>query len=169
MHALEKEMATDSSILAWRIPGTKEPGGLPSMGLQRVRHDWSDLAAAAAANASKGISPCGSDSKESATMQETWIRSLCREYPLEKEMASCSSNLAWKSHGWGNLAGTVRGVTKSLTGLSDFTFIFHSSKVCSKFSKPGFNSTWTLNFRMFKLDLEKAEKPEVKLPTSVGL
>ena len=41
-------MATHSSVLAWRIPGTEEPGGLPSMGSCRVRHDWSDLAAAAA-------------------------------------------------------------------------------------------------------------------------
>ena len=48
-HALEKEMATHSSVLAWRIPGTEEPGGLPSMGSHRVGHDWSDLAAAAAA------------------------------------------------------------------------------------------------------------------------
>ena len=38
-HALEKEMATHSSVLAWRIPGTGEPGGLLSMGLHRVRHD----------------------------------------------------------------------------------------------------------------------------------
>ena len=48
-HALEKEMATHSSILAWRIPGTEEPGGLQSMGSHRVGHDWCDLAAAAAA------------------------------------------------------------------------------------------------------------------------
>ena len=48
-HALEKEMETHSSVLAWRIPGTGEPGGLPSMGSHRVGHDWSDLAAAAAA------------------------------------------------------------------------------------------------------------------------
>ena len=47
--ALEKEVATHSSVLAWRIPGTGEPGGLPSMGSHRVGHDWSDLAAAAAA------------------------------------------------------------------------------------------------------------------------
>ena len=47
--ALEKEMATHSSILAWRIPEMGEPGGLPSMGSHRVGHDWSDLAAAAAA------------------------------------------------------------------------------------------------------------------------
>ena len=45
-HALEKEMATHSSVLAWRIPGTGEPGGLPSMGSHRVGHDWTDLAAA---------------------------------------------------------------------------------------------------------------------------
>ena len=38
-HALEKEMATHSSVLAWRIPGMGEPGGLPSVGLHRVRHD----------------------------------------------------------------------------------------------------------------------------------
>ena len=47
-HALEKEMATHSSVLAWRIPGTGEPGGLPSMGSHRVEHDWSNLAAVAA-------------------------------------------------------------------------------------------------------------------------
>ena len=47
-HALEKEMATHSSVLAWRIPGTGEPRELPSMGSHRVGHGWSDLAAAVA-------------------------------------------------------------------------------------------------------------------------
>ena len=46
-HALEKEMATHSSALAWRIPGMGQPGWLPSMGSHRVGHDLSDLAAAA--------------------------------------------------------------------------------------------------------------------------
>ena len=46
-HALEKEMATHSSVLAWRIPRTGEPGGLPWMGSHRVGHDCSDLAVAA--------------------------------------------------------------------------------------------------------------------------
>ena len=50
-HALEKEMATHSSVLAWRIPGTGEPDGLLSLGSHRVGHDWGDLAAAAAAAA----------------------------------------------------------------------------------------------------------------------
>ena len=47
-HALEKEMETHSSVLAWRIPGTAEPGGLTSVGSHRVGHDWCDLAAPAA-------------------------------------------------------------------------------------------------------------------------
>ena len=52
-HVLEKEMAAHSSVLAWRIPQTGEPGGLLSVGSHRVGHDWSDLAAAAAACALK--------------------------------------------------------------------------------------------------------------------
>ena len=48
MHALEKEMATHPSVLAWRIPGTREPGGLLSIGSHRVGYNWTDLAAAAA-------------------------------------------------------------------------------------------------------------------------
>ena len=62
---MEKEMATHSSVLAWRIPGMAGPGGLPSMGSHRVGHDWSELAAAAAAvfcgvkvSATK-VFPCG--------------------------------------------------------------------------------------------------------------
>ena len=47
--ALEKEMATHSSVHAWRVPGTGEPAGLPSMGSHRVGHNWSELAAAATA------------------------------------------------------------------------------------------------------------------------
>ena len=50
-------MATHSSVLAWRIPGTGKPGRLPSMGSHRVGHDWSDLAAAAAAAASINVMP----------------------------------------------------------------------------------------------------------------
>ena len=56
-HALEKEMATHSSVLAWRIPGTGEPHGLPSMRSHRVGHDWSDLAAAAGYMMEKAMDP----------------------------------------------------------------------------------------------------------------
>ena len=57
-HAGEKVMATHSSVLAWRIPGMGEPGGLLSMGLHRVGHDWSDLAAAAAAEVLYQVPRC---------------------------------------------------------------------------------------------------------------
>ena len=51
-------MATHSSVLAWRIPGTREPGGLPSVGSHRVRHDWGDLAAANRHSQRKTPYPC---------------------------------------------------------------------------------------------------------------
>ena len=66
-HALKKEMATHSSVLAWRIPGTGEPGGLLSMGSHRVRHDWSDLATAAAAYLCNGILPSNKKKWSTAT------------------------------------------------------------------------------------------------------
>ena len=55
LHALEKDTATHSSVLAWRIPGTGEPGGLLSLGSHRVGHDWSDLAAAAGHHNSQNL------------------------------------------------------------------------------------------------------------------
>ena len=77
LHALEKEMETHSSVFAWRIPGTGEPGGLPSMGSHRVGHDWSDLAPAAAA----------------------WMRCLCVLHLFSFNCHSCSSGLE-KSRSW---------------------------------------------------------------------
>ena len=117
-HALEEEMVTHSRILAWRIPGTGEPGGLPSMGSHRVRHDWSDLAAAAVAavllldsketyhqyrpmktttsNESPKGFPGGSMVKKLRGKREMRVWSLGRENSLEKEMATHSSILTWE-------------------------------------------------------------------------
>ena len=96
-HALEKEMATHSSVLAWRIPGTGEAGGLPSMGSHRVGHDWSDLAA-----------------------WEAWVWSLEWEDPLEAGMETHSSILAWRiPKDRGTWRAAVHGVTRSQTQLSD--------------------------------------------------
>ena len=67
-HALEKEMATHSSVFAWRIPGTGEAGRLPSMGSHRVGHDLSDLAAAAAATP-----------QEEMSLSKLWERGKDRE------------------------------------------------------------------------------------------
>ena len=95
LHAFHT-LVTHSSILAWKIPGTEEPGGLLSMESHRVGHSWSDLAAAAAAAAA------------------------------------------------------------------------HASKLMLKILQTRLQSLWTVNFQMFKLVLEKAEEPEVKLLTSTG-
>ena len=83
----------------------------------------------------------------------------CLENPMDRG--------AWRA--------TVLGVTQSQTQLKQLTmhtthnyFRTLKIKIYSKFSKPGFSSTWTVNFQMFKLALEKAEEPEIKLPTSIG-
>ena len=76
-HALEKEMATHSSVLAWRIPGTGEPGGLPSMGLHRVGHDWNDLAAAA-----YSITYSRQKYRFFRSSKNGWKLSQCRVYGL---------------------------------------------------------------------------------------
>ena len=62
-----------------------------------------------------------------------------------------------------------KGNAKAFSNYHIIAIISHTSKVMLQFSKPGFNSMWTMNFQMFKLDLEKAEEPEIKLPTSTGL
>ena len=117
-------MATHSSVLAWRIPGTGEPGGLPSMGLHRVGHDWSDFAAAVLSY--EGF-PGGASGKEPACQcrrQEMWVQSLSGDYPLEEGMATHSSILAWRIIRFtrGAWWATLHGITKDQTRLSDWHF-----------------------------------------------
>ena len=61
-----------------------------------------------------------------------------------------------------------KGNAKECSNYHTIALMSHTSKVMLKSSKPGFNSTWTMNFQMFKLNLEKAEEPEIKLLTSAG-
>ena len=61
-----------------------------------------------------------------------------------------------------------KGNAKECSNYHTIVLISHASKVMLKFSKPGFNNMWTVNFQMFKLDLEKAEEPEIKLSPSIG-
>ena len=106
-------MATHSSVLAWRIPGTGGPGGLPSMGLHRVGHDWRDLAAAAAA--ARTLLVVHWLSLQASTAVGTGLipdqgngnpfQYSCLENPMDTG--------AWQA--------TVHGVAKSWTRLSDFT------------------------------------------------
>ena len=73
-HASEDEMATHSSVLAWRIPGTVEPGGLPSMGLHRVGHDWSDLAAADLSHGHRLCARHNSRYRKYKSEQDKWVQ-----------------------------------------------------------------------------------------------
>ena len=114
MHALEKEMATHSSVLAWRIPGTEEPGGLPSMGLHRVGHDWSDLS-----------SSC--HIKSLPAVQETQVKSLSQDDPLEKEMATHSSILVWRIP-WTEEPGGLKSMGSHRVWHNWVTFTYMSGK-----------------------------------------
>ena len=125
-HALEKEMAAHSSVLAWRIPGTGEPGGLPSMGLHRVRHDWSDLAAAA--NYFLGFSMYGSFK----LLMNSWL-SLCGRlltifYCIKAFSNLCNlrikntESLQWK--------GGIRSPFSTLyTPIKVILFLMHPSRI----------------------------------------
>ena len=88
-------MATHSSVLAWKIPGTGEPGGLPSLGSHRVGHDWSDLAAAAVLfSCFPGGLQCGRPGFN------PWVGKICR-----RAWQPTSVFLPGKSHGWRSLVG----------------------------------------------------------------
>ena len=87
------------------------------------------------------------------------------------QYASKSGKLS-RGHRTGKGQFSFQSQRKAMPKNAQTTAQLHSSRTlanwCSKFSKPGFNSTWTVNFQMFKLDLEEAEETEIKLPTSIG-
>ena len=124
-HALEKEMATHSSVLAWRIPGTGEPGGLPSLGSHRVGHDWSDLAAAAAAAVveSKEVKIQGEKTRESrlkTNKDKTWALG-------EKNNATGSLKNNRKSKIWNEKLKVSDKATKS--ERNELLPLLHPSKI----------------------------------------
>ena len=95
---LEKEMATHSSIPVWRIPWTEKPGGLQSMGSQRVGHDWSDsMHADAAAAAAKSIQSCPTlcDPTEGTAPGST-VPAILQARTLEWVAISFSNAWKWK-------------------------------------------------------------------------
>ena len=131
-HALEKEMATHSSVLAWKIPGTGEPGGRLSMGSHRVRYDWSDLAAAAAATSTseaylvvlvvKNLPVNAGDVRDMGSIPGSG------RFPRKEGMATHSSILAWRIP-WTEEPGglTVHRVTNSKTQLKQLSM--HTTSV----------------------------------------
>ena len=137
------------SVLAWRIPGTGKPGGLPSMGSHRVGHDWSDLAAAAAAEsvliAISGVGGegcCCHPGASRASRVALVVKKapacagragdvgsiLGQEDLLEEEMATHCSILAWRiPMDRGAWHATVHGFTQSWTRLSDWAGVSPAS------------------------------------------
>ena len=122
-HTLEKEMATHSSVLAWRIPGTEEPSGLLSMGSHRVGHDWSDLAAMLSLGflgGARGKEPTCQCRRHKAHRFNPWVRKIpggghgktlqysCLEIPMDRE--------AWQA--------TVHRVAKNWTRLKQLSTCF---------------------------------------------
>ena len=95
-HALEKEMATHSSVLAWRAPGTGEPGGLPSMGSHRVGHGWSALAAAVAA--AEGEDGWGGNVGSAFLSVNSLV--LCTFLPCSFPYTMVSWSLVWTAGLW---------------------------------------------------------------------
>ena len=103
----------------------------------------------------------------------SWAISNPKRWCCESAALSMPAHLELSSgHRTGKGQFSFQSQRKAIPKNAQTTTKLQSSymlaKECSKFSKPGFNSTWTVNFQMFKLDFEKAEEPEIKLPTSVG-
>ena len=114
----EKAMAPHSSTLAWRIPETEEPGGLLSMGSHRVRHDWRDLAAAAAAARLLG----GSDGKASAYNAGNRFNPWVGKIPWRRIWQHTPGLLPGKYHGQRSLVGYSPWGHKESDMTEDWTF-----------------------------------------------
>ena len=131
-HALEKEMAAHSGVLAWRIPGTREPGGLPSMGSHRVGHDWSYLATAADTQRDSQVVLVVKNSPAKAGGVKR-----CRFHPwvgkifLEESMVTHSSILAWRIP-WMEEAGGLqsRGLQRVRQDWSDLAHKHSAESIC---------------------------------------
>ena len=115
-------MATHSSILAWRIPGTEEPGGLPSMGLHRVRHDWSDLAAAAVASPGNSRFPLRNYSSLNSDQwfEWDWSYSPGQRVNMWSSLASQSISfcLPQRVHKWTHDSQPIRANYEALGSIS---------------------------------------------------
>ena len=117
MSVEEKAMATHSSTLAWKIPWIEEPGRLQSIGSQRVRHDWSDLAATAAAAAAAGHYLNAEFQRIPRRDKKAFLSNQCKEIEESDIMGKTRVHfgrrqwhptpvlLPGKSHGQGSLVG----------------------------------------------------------------
>ena len=121
--ALEKELVTYSRILAWKIPWLEEPGQLQSMESQSVGHEWVTSHSLSFYNL-YGLFVTQTV-KHLPTMWETRVQSLGQEDPLEKEMATHSSILAWKIP-WMKDPGRLQSIGLQKVGHNWVTSLTHS-------------------------------------------
>ena len=198
-------------MVAWRIPGTGEPGGLLSMGLHRVGHNWSDLAAAAETERTINTD---TDTEElyKKDLHDpdnhngviTHLEPDILECEVKWALGSITTNKAsggdgipvelfqilkddavkvlhsicqqiWKTQQWPQdwersvfIPIPKKGNAKECSNYCTIALISHTSKIMLKILQSRLQQLWTVNFQMFKLVLEKAEEPEIKLPTFVG-
>ena len=122
-------MATHSGVLAWRIPGMAEPGGLPSMGSHRVGHDWSNLAAAAISHCAYIWLPQWLSSKELVCNAGDTVWLLGWKISWRRKWQPTPLFLPGKSHGQRSLQ--VHGVANSLIWLSTFTKVSLRAHMCA--------------------------------------
>ena len=118
-HALEKEMPTHSSVLAWRIPRMGEPCGLPSMGSHRVGHDWSDLAAAAAA-AARGTEHTRTSLLSGASVLYTQILEMLHRTNESKFRLRSHQSFQFPVWTWTDWNPPAFGRVGNLTSLTGF-------------------------------------------------
>jgi len=129
-------MATHSSTLAWRIPGMGEPGGLLSMGSHRVRHDWSDLAAAAAARLVMAFLP------RSKHLLTSWLQPSFAVILDPEKIKSVSVSIVSPS------------ICHEVLGLDVMIFIFWmlsfkpAFSLLSHFHQKAFTSSWLSALRV---------------------
>ena len=132
---------------------TGRPGMLQSMGSQTVRYNW-----ATELKSHKGVI--------------CYVNEVVLGKPLGIGGFLPGALTKWLEGCTGKGQFSFQLQRKTMQKNAQTTAQLHSShmlvKQCSKFSKPDFSNTWTVNFQMFKLVLDKAEEPEIKLPTSVG-
>ena len=155
-HELEKEMATHSSTLAWRIPGTEEPGRLPSMGSHRVGHDWSDLAAAAAPLTRSLIKIPGSCIVQQHLNREysrqSWLftgksqwHCLARKPGVTDSLGWPHKELSWFSNStWARKQTHSPAIAKySLQKAQPMNLARAHRKLCHLSNNPAYSGTWT--------------------------
>ena len=139
-------MATHSSVLAWRIPGTGKPGGLPSLGSHRVGHDWSDLAAAAILTAYISVTskvrsaggvglhhsyPRGHFRRYASDLSDSLTPLLWRSVTLTAEIGKRVDIQSWIHFRFLPLALPANRMTVS-------ALLFHLASTCESEAKPGF-------------------------------